>query len=106
VAQDLRQLGAAELTGSTGSVGERGKPDAGPLIGRRFGHAASVSGTKQHISARVGSTRGVSHKEIRLVAQELANAESRHGFCPVGSGCGIPLFNKDGLICEVKHDAR
>jgi hypothetical protein len=38
MAQYLRQLGGAELAGSTRAVRERGQPDAGLLIGRLLGH--------------------------------------------------------------------
>jgi hypothetical protein len=41
MAQDLRQIGGAELAGSTGAVGERGEPDAGLLIDRIVSHTAS-----------------------------------------------------------------
>jgi hypothetical protein len=38
MAQDLRQVGGAELTGSTGAVGERGESDAGLLVDGCVGH--------------------------------------------------------------------
>jgi hypothetical protein len=41
VAQHLRQLGAAELAGSTGAVGERGEPDARALVAGLVHHIAS-----------------------------------------------------------------
>jgi hypothetical protein len=41
VAQDLRQLGAAELAGSTRAVGKRGEPDARSLVARCVHHIAS-----------------------------------------------------------------
>jgi hypothetical protein len=41
MAQHLRQIGSAELTGSTGSVRECGEPDAGLLVDRLFGHTNS-----------------------------------------------------------------
>src|SRR4051794_10954910 len=41
VAQDLRQVGRAELAGSTGTVRERGEPDPGFLVDGRVGHTAS-----------------------------------------------------------------
>jgi hypothetical protein len=39
MAQDLRQVGRPELTGSTGAVGQRGKPDSGLLIDWNVSHA-------------------------------------------------------------------
>jgi hypothetical protein len=41
MAQDLRQVGGAELAGSTCAVGERGEPDAGLLIHWGVTHMAS-----------------------------------------------------------------
>jgi hypothetical protein len=41
MAQDLRQIGGAELTGSTGTVRQGGEADARLLIPRRFGHTVS-----------------------------------------------------------------
>lgn len=41
MAQDLRQVGGAELAGSTRAVRERGEPDAGLLVDRGVSHTAS-----------------------------------------------------------------
>ena len=43
VAQDLRQFGAAELTGSTGAVRQRSQPDPGTRIARGRRHISLTS---------------------------------------------------------------
>ena len=42
MAQDLRQIGGAELTGSTRAVREGGEPNAGLLVDGSVGHGTSV----------------------------------------------------------------
>jgi ABC-type nickel/cobalt efflux system permease component RcnA len=53
VAQDLRQLGGAELAGSAGAVRERREPDPGPLVGLPVGHSPSPRRGVIHVNPAV-----------------------------------------------------